>query len=61
MTCEQAKQHIAESLTGDLEAPTLSELRAHLQACEPCRDEARAVEKTWSNLDLLEDEEPGPA
>lgn len=60
MTCEQARQHFADELTGNLEAQARSGYQEHLASCATCRQESAALQNVWNRLDLLPEPEPGP-
>ena len=41
--CERFENHIAELLEGEIEAARRQELMEHIEACEGCREELRAL------------------
>ncbi|MFN7993861.1 MAG: zf-HC2 domain-containing protein [Bryobacteraceae bacterium] len=61
MTCEQAKEQIADYLAGGLSASTSEDLREHFERCPGCKQEAEALSETWKMLGLLEQEHPSAA
>ena len=56
MNCEQAKEAMAEALSGGQNAA----LQEHVEVCEACAREFGRVEAAWQNLDAWRDEEPAP-
>jgi hypothetical protein len=61
MTCEQAKEYIADYLAGSLSRTENEELQHHFEGCAPCKQEAESLAETWRMLGLLQQEQPGTA
>lgn len=50
MHCEEARELIADKLTGTLSAGAEARLREHLAGCAVCREELAQMEDIWSTL-----------
>jgi hypothetical protein len=50
MECEEARNRLADDLTGALDAAEQDALRAHLDECAACRVEADALHDLWTKL-----------
>lgn len=58
MECQQARQLLVASLSGELGDHDLAVLREHCEACEGCRAELGALRQTWARLGDWPDNEP---
>ena len=58
MTCEEAKNLMADYLFGTLESEKKAALEAHLQDCSACREEIRELQETAAVLQKWEDVHP---
>ena len=61
MMCGWAKERIAASWTGELEAGDEAKLREHLAVCEECTSEMMQLSAMWDRLADLPAPEPSPA
>ena len=61
MTCDQARELIADYLAGSLSQTAVEELEDHFAHCAACEQETGALAETWRMLGLLEAGEPSPA
>jgi HEAT repeat protein len=61
MDCEEARNRLADDLTGAIDAPDRTDLHAHLDACGACRAEAGALEDLWTKLGAIAGERPDSA
>jgi hypothetical protein len=50
MECEEVRNWFADHLNGALPADADAALRAHLAACQVCRDETASLERMWMRL-----------
>jgi hypothetical protein len=50
MRCEQVQQRLADLLTSGSKAVDDPEVRAHLEDCAACRQEAAALDQLWNGL-----------
>lgn len=46
INCKEVMSHICESLGEDFDSPKCSEIRAHLNECQGCRNYFKTVEMT---------------
>lgn len=61
MECQQARQLLVASLSGELGDHDLAALGEHTEACGDCRAELNALNQTWVLLGRWHDAEPSPA
>jgi HEAT repeat protein len=61
MDCEEARNRLADDLTGSLDEPERDRLRTHLNACAACRAEADALQDVWTKLGAIPAERPDSA
>ena len=61
MDCEEARNRLADDLTGSLDEPERDRLRTHLDACAACRAEADALQDVWTKLGAIPAERPDSA
>lgn len=58
MNCENIRQKFVDYLTGELPAGDLADVRRHLAACSPCREELEGLSAIWTKLGVMPQEEP---
>jgi hypothetical protein len=58
MNCDKIKDQFADYLTGDIEPAAMDEVRAHIAACAPCREEIESLSALWTKLGVLPQEQP---
>jgi hypothetical protein len=61
MSCEKIREQFVDYLTGDLDEPSLVQVRAHLADCSRCREELESLSAIWTRLGVLPREEPSAA
>lgn len=61
MDCEEARNRLADDLTGEVDGSERDRLRAHLHACAACRAEADALQNVWTKLGAIAAERPDSA
>ena len=60
MNCKEAKNLIPVYLDDALDAADRQRVADHLRACDECRAESRAIEKSWELLGEVKAIEPDP-
>ncbi len=60
MTCERAREFLADYLAGALEPPDSTEFQGHLDGCPLCRREAESMRRTWNSMENVPSPEPSP-
>jgi hypothetical protein len=58
MRCDEMNEKLPELLNGTLASEEVARLRAHLESCPGCAEEAASLESLWARLGELPDEEP---
>jgi hypothetical protein len=53
MRCEEARDQLADRLTGALDERAERDVRQHLGGCAECRREAEAIESLWARLGAI--------
>jgi len=61
MTCDDARAHLPDFLTGELSATAKNSVDAHLAVCGACAEEFHKVSETWMKLGVLPVEQPSAA
>ncbi len=61
MKCEDFKILLPEYLSGTLDLKTGKHIDEHVSGCESCRNELEAMSSVWSKLEMIPQEDPGPA
>lgn len=59
MTCERARERMAEFLAGELDEGLCAQLRGHLNDCPSCAAEAEGLKELWDSLGRIPEEYPG--
>ena len=59
MTCERAREFLADFLAGALEPAANAEYQGHLNECPACRREAESMQRTWNSMENVP--APGPS
>jgi len=60
MTCEHAREFLADFLAGALEPSANALFQGHLNECPTCRREAESMQKTWNSMENVPAPEPSP-
>ncbi len=58
LTCEQARERLAERWVDGIDEPRRMELDAHLGGCSDCREQAEELDSMWHAMALMPEEEP---
>ncbi len=58
LSCEDLREMLPDYLAGVLPPEENRRLQAHLETCTACALEVTTVERTWSDMALLADEQP---
>ncbi|MBL8211685.1 MAG: HEAT repeat domain-containing protein [Bryobacterales bacterium] len=58
LTCEQARERLAERWVDGIDEPRRMELDAHLAGCSDCREQAEELDSLWHAMALMPEEEP---
>jgi hypothetical protein len=61
MKCEEIRVLITDYLSGNLDTQVKSRIDEHTLSCIDCRQEIDALALVWSKMEVLPEEEPGPA
>jgi hypothetical protein len=59
MNCEDLRTRLPEYWSHELDEPARRECTAHLDGCDPCRQEAESLAAIWESLGLIPAEAPG--
>jgi hypothetical protein len=59
MTCEKTQEKFADYLVGDIDETGRREVREHILACAPCRQDLEDLTVVWAKLGVLPEEQPG--
>src|SRR6266849_5537819 len=60
MTCEHAREFLADFLAGALEPSASTSFQGHFNECPTCRREAESMQKTWNSMENVPSPEPSP-
>lgn len=60
INCKEIHNYFPDFLTDDLAAAKIQTVRNHTATCEACRKELDELTATWTQLGVLEEEQPSP-
>jgi hypothetical protein len=58
--CQETRSRFPDYLTGDLEPGALDVVKHHVSTCDSCQRELEELTSTWTRLEILPEEQPGP-